>query len=193
MELKYNGQYVFRTQRSAINPESETKKEDTMKVNLSQQERGRWGRLITLIETFFSEQLAFSNKPDFQLQQPPQTELAPLSAQERGFLNDLFKVTVGYFQTGADISAIEGFQLPTSTNEKNKEFVQAIRDRVAEEKRQLADAQPDPPEPVLLERTESQKEIDQHYDDKRNTITSESGREAYLPPPVLLAEREETK
>ena len=115
MTLKFNGQHVFRTgQRLVLETKPKTKKEDNVKVNLSQQDQGRWSRLITLIETFFSEQLAISGKPDFQLQQPPQTELTPLSEQEKTFLNALFNITVGYFQTGVDISAVEGFHASTS-------------------------------------------------------------------------------
>ncbi len=52
--------------------------------------------------------------------------------------------------------------------------------------KQLAALYPDPPPPVLLAKTKTQEMIEEHY--KSNTITSRSGREAYTPPPVLLAE-----
>ena len=62
--------------------------------------------------------------------------------------------------------------------------------------RQLAASQPDPPPPLLLEKTQSQREVDDWYA-KSETIKKNaggiSGMEAYEPPPVLLApvEKEE--
>ena len=71
------------------------------------------------------------------------------------------------------------------------ELAAGILARAKDEERQLAASQLDPPPPVILAKTETQKEIEEHY--KRNTIHSGSGREAYEPPPVLLVEREEEK
>ena len=149
-----------------------------MKQNLSQKEQGRWSRLLTLIETFFSEQLAISGKPDFQLQTPPQTELTPLSEEERSFLNDLFNTTARYFQTGAEVSSVDA-------NEKNKQFARDTISRWKDEQRSWASEQPAPAPLVLLAKTETREEIDKFYEN--NTVKSESGREAYLPPPCILA------
>ena len=62
--------------------------------------------------------------------------------------------------------------------------------------RQLAASQPDPPPPVLLEKTEAQREVDDWYS-KSGTIKKNAGgirgMESYEPPPILFAEREEAK
>lgn len=60
------------------------------------------------------------------------------------------------------------------------------RDKEANDQvKQLAALHPAEPPPVLLEKTPIQKEIEEFYEN--NTVTSASGREAYAPPPVLLA------
>ena len=70
-------------------------------------------------------------------------------------------------------------------------LAEGILNRMQDEKQRLAASQPDPPPPVILEPTEVQKEVRAHYEDKINTVHSASGREAYLPPPVLLAPMKE--
>ena len=187
MKLKFGGKPVMRTgQRLSMTfrkPKSTNKREDTVKVNLSQKEQGRWSRLLQLVQIFFDEQLAISGKPDFQLQTPPQTELTPLSEEERAFLNDLFRTTATHFQTGAEVSSVDA-------NAKNKEFVQATIERMNQEKRERLSAQPDPPPAVLLAPTPTRKCIEEHYQKPgtiKTNVNGVQGMESYEPPPVILS------
>ena len=191
MKLKFNGASVFRTgQRLFLGTKSKTKtkKEANVKVNLSQQDRARWRRLLALVELFIKEQQGITEKAGFTLTGEPQTELR-LDAQEKALLTALFKIVVLHFGTGRDISTIEESQLPTGVNAKDKQFARDTIERWQDEAKKFASEQPDSPPAVILEPTPSRKRIDKFYEN--NAVVGKGGREAYLPPPVLLAEREE--
>ena len=190
MPLKFAGKAVMRVGQRLIlqtKPKTKTEKEKQVKIqSISQEDQGRWGRLLQLVQVFFDEQLAVSGKDDFVLSGNPKTELK-LDAKEKALMTALFKVIVFHFNTGADVSSVAEFQLPTSTN---KQFAQAIRDRVAEEKRQLADAQPDPPPAVLLAPTPTRKLIEEHYEKPgtiKTNVNGVQGMESYAPPPCILS------
>lgn len=110
-ELKYNGQYVFRTQRSAINPKSTKKEKEDKEVNNA----------------------------------------------EKQIINQL----------AAGILA----------RAKDDE----------ERERQLAQLHPDPPPPCILAKTESQEEVERHYQKPGTIRTNVNGMESYEPPPCILA------
>jgi len=65
------------------------------------------------------------------------------------------------------------------------------RDKEAEEEeRQLAQLHPDPPPPVLLAKTGTEKEVEEHYakpETIRTNVNGIRGLESYAPPPILLA------
>ena len=203
MPLKFGGKAVMRIgQRLTFGtkPNKQQNKKEDNKVkhqSISQHDQGRWSRLITLVQTFFSEQVAMSGRDDFVLSGTPTTELN-IDSQERDLLTALFKVTVLHFQTGRDISSVKEFQLPTSTNAADKQFAEETLARWKYEAKRFASEQPDAPPALLLAKTEAQKRIDAHYADEKNVITNESGQEAFVPPPCLLAplteeEREATR
>ena len=67
-------------------------------------------------------------------------------------------------------------------------LARGINARAKEEEdqlKQLAQLHPDPPPPLLLEKTGVAKEVEEYY--KTNTRTGESGLTMFTPPPVLLA------
>lgn len=199
MQLKFNGRYVFRTGQcitQIFKTTTKQQKEDTVKIqSISQKDQARWSRLITLVETFFTEQVAMSGRNDFTLSGNPKTELN-IDTQERNLLTALFKVTVAHFNSGRDVSSVSEFQLPT--NAADRQFARDTIARLKDEDKKWLSEQPDSPPAALLAKTESQKRIDKHYADEKNVITNKSGEQAFLPPPCLLApltevEKEATK
>ncbi len=67
------------------------------------------------------------------------------------------------------------------------ELARGIISRAKEEERQLAASQPDPPPLLLLEKTQSQREVERHYQKPGMITTNANGVEAYAPPPCILA------
>lgn len=197
MKLRFNGQHVMRTGQRLIlgtKPKTKTKKEDTVKIqSISQHDRGRWSRLVTLVETFFSEQLAISGREDFKLSGNPKTELQ-IDTQERNLLTALWKVTIAHFNTGRDISTIEETQLPT--NAAARQFAKDTIARLRDQDKSWAAEQPAPAPAVLLAKTETRKRVEDWYEKPgtiKTNVNGVQGMESYAPPPVLLAKPKEAE
>ena len=70
------------------------------------------------------------------------------------------------------------------------ELAASILARAKDEERQLAASQPGSPPPVILAKTQSQEEVERHYQQPetiKTNVNGVKGLESYAPPPCLLA------